>query len=161
VVFLSRLIAALAYAGAAFLFGVALGERGELGVVQRIFTFVVPLTTLVLTIFTRQGRVNVLFTGLMMLAGLFLGQAQFSRAWNECTTAGLTVRDALLRHHQQHDGYPARLEDLDLDLPCRAGLRPTILHYLSNDRGFRLWISNDRQVLSFAPAKGRGSPQSH
>ncbi|HUR79482.1 MAG TPA: hypothetical protein VM733_01860, partial [Thermoanaerobaculia bacterium] len=59
---------------------------------------------------------------------------------------GPEVRSALM----QLDGdYPARLEDLKTPLPCRAGFRPTILHYLSNDRGFRLWMTNEREVVSF------------
>ena len=148
-VLLSRLIAALAYAGAAFLFGISLGERGELGVVQHVFASVIPLATIVLTIFARHGRAYVLATGLAMLGGLVLGQRQFDRAWNECVTRGSVVRDALLRHHAQHDGYPARLQELGIDLPCRAGFRRTILHYLGNERGFRLWMTNDREVVSF------------
>lgn len=148
-VFLSRLIAALAYAGAAFLFGAALGQRGELGVIQHLFFFVVPLTTVILMLFAKQSRVQVALTGLAMFAGLYLGQSQFARAWDECTTRGFTVRDALVRYHTEHDGYPARLEDLGIPLPCRAGFRPTILHYLANDRGFRLWMSNERKEVSF------------
>lgn len=154
-VFLSRLIAALAYAGAAFLLGVALGERGELGIVQHIFFFVVPLTTVVLLIFSKRNRAHVALTGLAMFAGLYLGQQQFARAWNECTARGFTVREALMRHHAQHDGYPARLEELDIDIPCRAGFRGTILHYLSNERGFRLWMTNDRETVSFGTRAGR------
>jgi hypothetical protein len=149
VVFLSRLIAALAYAGAAFLFGAALGQRGELGVVQHLFFFVVPLTTAILMLFAKQGRAQVVLTGLAMFAGLYLGQSQFARAWDECATGGFSVRDALVRHHTEHDDYPARLEDLGIPLPCRAGFRPTILHYLANDRGFRLWMTNEREVASF------------
>ena len=148
-VFLSRLIAALAYAGAAFLFGAALGQRGELGVVQHLFFFVVPLTTVILMLFAKQSRAQVALTGLAMFAGLYLGQSQFTRAWDECVTTGFTVRDALVRYHTEHDGYPARLEDLGIPLPCRAGFRPTILHYLANDRGFRLWMSNERKEVSF------------
>lgn len=149
-IFLSRLIAALAYAGAAFLFGMAMGERGELGIVQELFAWVIPIATLVLTIVSKApGRPYVLLTGLVMFAGVLLGQRQFAHAWDECRTRGFEVRDALVRHHTQHDGYPARLEDLDVDLPCRAGFRRTILRYLSNERGFRLWITNDREVKTF------------
>ena len=149
-VLISRLIAALAYAGAAFLFGVALGERGELGVVQQLFTAVIPLAAIVMTIFAKRGRLHVLFTGAMMLGGLLFGQQQFERAWNECLVRGPVVREALLRHHAQHDGYPARLEELDLAIPCRAAFRPTILRYLSNERGFRLWMTNDRETRTFS-----------
>lgn len=154
-VLLSRLIAALAYAGAAFLLGIALGERGELGIVQHIFFFVVPLTTVVLMLFSKQGRAQVALTGLAMFAGLSLGQSQFARAWDECAAHGPSVRDALVRYQAEHDGYPPRLEDLGIELPCRAGFRRTILHYLSNERGFRLWITNDREVVSFHPARRR------
>jgi hypothetical protein len=139
----TRFVAALAYAGAAFLFGVSLGERGELGVVQHLFAAVIPLTSIVLAVFSKQGRAYVFFTGGAMLLGLVLGQRHFDTAWRECITDGERVRTALL----QRDGdYPARLEDLDIELPCRCGFRPTILRYLSNDRGFRLWMTNDRET---------------
>lgn len=154
--FLSRLIAALAYAGAAFLFGLTLGERGELGVVQVLFAAVIPLTTVILMILAKQGRAYVVATGLAMLAGLLLGQHQYERAWRECVTAGPSVRAALVAHHSEYDGYPNRLEELGITLPCRAGLRKSILHYLSNDRGFRLWITNDRQTIHFT-ASGKSS----
>ncbi len=142
-VFLSRLIAALAYAGAAFLFCVLLGERGELGLVQGVFTAVIPLTTLVLAVVSRRGKVQVVATGLAMLAGLLLGQRQFDRAWADCLVRGEEVRQSLLRHERETSGFPSHLEDLEGELPCRCGLRRTILHYLSNDRGFRLWYTND------------------
>jgi hypothetical protein len=88
-----------------------------------------------------------------MLLGVLLGQRQFDRAWNECLTRGPEVRDALLRL----DGdYPARLEQLGTDVPCRCGFRPTILHYLSNERGFRLWMTNNHEVVSFS-SSGRSS----
>ena len=145
-VLISRLIAALAYAGAAFLFGMALGERGELGVVQHVFTAVIPLAAVVIAVVAKRNRAHILATGTAMLLGVLLGQRQFRSAWNECLTRGHDVRAALLRR----DGdYPARLEELDGPLPCRAGFRSTILHYLSNERGFRLWITNDREVVSF------------
>lgn len=138
----SRLVAALAYAGAAFLFGVALGERGELGAVQYVFVAVIPLATIVLAIVSKEGRAYVFLTGLAMFAGLLLGQRQFERAWRDCLVRAETVRAALLA--RQGD-YPARLEELPIELPCRCGFRTTILHYLSNDRGFRLWFTNDRE----------------
>ena len=140
----SRFIAALAYAGAAFLFGLALGERGELGVVQYVFAAVIPLVTIVMTVLAKQGRAYVLATGLVMFGGLVLGQRQFAHAWDDCLANAGIVRSALLAHS---DDYPARLEDLGIELPCRCGLRPTILHYLSNDRGFRLWFTNDRETI--------------
>lgn len=153
-ILLSRLIAALAYAGAAFLFGVALGERGELGIVHQAFAYVIPFVTLVLTVVTKRGaRANVLLTGAAMCAGVLLGQWQFRRAWDDCLTRGYVVRDALVRYDAQHDGYPARLEDLGIEIPCRCGFRKTILRYLANERGFRLWMTNDREVVSFAPFK--------
>jgi len=144
VVLLSRLIAALAYAGAAFLFGVMLGERGELGVVQYVFAGVIPLASVVMTIFAKQGRAYVLFTGIAMLAGLLIGQRQFARAWDDCIARAETVRVALLA---REGDYPSRLEDLGMELPCRCGFRTTILHYLSNERGFRLWFSNDMETI--------------
>lgn len=158
-VLLSRLIAALAYAGAAFLFGVALGERGELGIVQKLFAWVIPAATFVLTVFTRTpGRPYVLLTGAAMFGGVLLGQSQFARAWDECLTRGYEVRDALVRHDARHDGYPARLEELEIALPCRCGFRRTILRYLSNERGFKLWMTNDREVVTFAvSSSGRSS----
>lgn len=146
----SRLIAALAYAGAAFLFGVAMGERGELGFVQQLFLYVIPIATLVLTVVTHSaGRPYVLFTGAMMLAGLLLGQRQFANAWNECVVRGPEVQAKLVRYHEQYDAYPARLDELG-DVPCRCGFRPTILRYLSNERGFRLWMTNGRKRVVFA-----------
>lgn len=142
-VLLSRLIAALAYAGAAFFFGMMLGARGELGVVQNLFAIAIPASAVILTIFARrEGRAYVLMTGLAMFGGLQLGQQQFARAWNDCLSRAETVRTALLATNED---YPSRLEELEMELPCRAGLRRTILHYLSNDRGFRLWFTNDRE----------------
>jgi hypothetical protein len=157
VTLLSRLIAASAYAGAAFLFGLSLGERGELGAVQHVFATVIPLAAIVLTIVSRQGRAHVLATGAAMLLGLILGQQQFARAWEECESGAPIVRSALLQHQARTGGYPSRLEELPLALPCRAGFRNTILHYLSNDRGFRLWYTNDRQTFT---ATERASSQS-
>jgi hypothetical protein len=143
VVLLSRLIAASAYAGAAFLFGVSLGERGELGFVQQLFIAVIPLTTIVLTFLAKQGRVYVLATGAAMLLGVFIGQRQFDAAWRDCIVNAERVRTALLATEGE---YPNRLEELPIVLPCRCGFRTTILHYLSNDRGFRLWMTNDRET---------------
>jgi hypothetical protein len=161
VILLSRLIAALAYAGAAFLFGVALGERGELGIVQQLFAYVIPFVTLVLAFVTKPGaRANVLLTGTAMCAGVLLGQFQFRRAWDDCLTRGYVVRDTLVRYHAQHDAYPARLEELGIEIPCRCGFRKTILRYLSNERGFRLWVTNDRRVVAFSefiPREDAGS----
>lgn len=148
-VLISRLIAALAYAGAAFLLGLALGERGELGVVQHAFTATIPIASVVIAVFSKRNRAHVLATGAALFLGLFLGQRQFERAFDECRSSGHIVREALVRFHGQHGGYPARLEELEIDLPCRAGLRPTILRYLSNERGFRLWITNEREVVRF------------
>ncbi|HEX6086407.1 MAG TPA: hypothetical protein VF266_17905, partial [Thermoanaerobaculia bacterium] len=147
---LSRVIAALAYAGAAFLFGVALGERGELGVVQHVFTVVIPLAAIAIAVVSKRNRAHILLTGTLMFAGVILGQRQFERAWDECLTRGHEVRDALLKL----DGdYPSRLEQLDIEIPCRCGFRTTILHYLSNERGFRLWMTNDREVVNFDSRK--------
>jgi hypothetical protein len=140
---MSRHFAAPVYAGAAFLFGMALGERGELGLVQHVFTAVIPLATIVMVAVAKQGRAYMLATGLAILAGLLIGQRQFERAWRDCVARGEQVRIALV---ETNGDYPARLEELDLDLPCRCGLRPTILHYLSNERGFRLWMTNDRET---------------
>jgi hypothetical protein len=152
----TRLIAALAYAGAAFLFGIALGERGELGFVQSIFTAVIPIATIVLLSVAREGHVEVVLTGLAMSLGLFLGQHAFSRAWVECLREAPAVRKAIVEHRASTDDYPARLEDLPIELPCDCILRDTILHYLSNDRAFRLWITNDAETVTFT-ASGRSS----
>lgn len=158
-VFLSRLIAALAYAGAAFLFGVVLGERGELGFVQQIFMYVIPFATFLLAVVAKPGgRANVLLTGVAMFAGLLLGQRHFARAWDDCLTRGYVVRDALVRYEAQHEGYPARLEELEIEVPCRCGFRKTILRYLSNERGFKLWMTNEREVVSFS-STGKSSTQ--
>lgn len=144
-IFLSRLIAASVYAGAAFLFGVMLGERGELGALQHMFRFVIPIATIVLTFVARQGRWQVMATGAAMLIGVILGQQQFARAWDDCVRRAPIVRTALLEHQTRTGGYPARLQELPLELPCRCGFRDTILHYLSNDRGFRLWYSKESE----------------
>ena len=142
------LLTLLAYAGIAFLFGMALGERGELGAVQHVFLIVIPVATIVLAAVARKGRAAVALTGAVMLAGLLLGRQQFQHAWEGCPAEAERVRQALLRHHATAGSYPTRLEDLGIDLPCRCGLRRTILHYLSNERGFRLWISNDAEAWS-------------
>jgi hypothetical protein len=159
VVLLSRLIILTMYAGGAFLFGIALGERGELGFVQKVFAGVIPLTTLMLTVLAKSGRMNVLLTGAAMLAGLLLGQRAFRQAWDECLAEGTKVRMAIVQYHAQTDGYPARLEELEGDLPCDCIVRDTILHYLSNDRAFRLWMSNEAEVVTFT-ASGRSSSRS-
>jgi hypothetical protein len=156
---LAPLIAALAYAGAAFLFGIAMGERGELGVVQYVFMAVIPATTIVLTAVARQARFEVMLTGAAMLAGLLLGQRAFRVAYDECAAKGPTVAAALVHHRAKHDDYPSRLEELDVDLPCDCILRDTILHYLSNERAFKLWITNDAQTVTFT-ANGRSASRS-
>lgn len=143
---ISRLIAASAYAGAAFLFGVTLGERGELGPVQHLFKFVIPIATIVLMFVSRQGRVQVFVTGAVMLVGVTIGQRQFVQAWEDCQRRAPIVRSALLDFHARNGGYPARLEELPIELPCKCGFRDTILHYLSNERGFKLWFTNDRET---------------
>ena len=145
VLLLSRLIIALTYSAAAFLFGMLLGERGELGLVQHVFKTVIPIATIVMAIVAPQGRVAVIATGLAMMGGVLLGQQQFTRAWDDCTLRAHTVRTAIVEHQRRNGAYPSRLEELPIEIPCRAGFRDTILHYLSNDRGFRLWYSNDRQ----------------
>ena len=155
-VLVSRLIAASAYAGAAFLFGLALGERGELGFVQHVFAIVIPMATIILGWFSRGARFEVGLTGALMLGGLFLGERSFRQAHEECLVEGDRVRAAIVAYHAEHDGYPARLEDLPGELPCDCILRDTILHYLSNDRAFRLWISNDVSRTTFT-ASGRSS----
>lgn len=121
----------------------SLGGRGELGVVQHLFAGVIPLTSVILAFLARTGRVQIILTGAAMLLGLFLGQRQFDAAWRDCITNGERVRVALLA---TEGDYPNRLEDLPIELPCRCGFRTTILHYLSNDRGFRLWMTNDRET---------------
>jgi hypothetical protein len=148
-VLLSRIIAALAYAGAAFLFGIALGERGELGAVQYVFWFVIPIATYVLALVAKQGRAEVFLTGLAMFAGLRWGEYAFAKAWDECVLRGRIVRAAIVQRHANTDEYPARLQDLGIELPCKCVFRKTILHYYANERGFRLWISNDKERIAF------------
>jgi hypothetical protein len=122
--------------------------------VHQAFAYVIPFVTLVLTFVTKRGsRANVLLTGAAICAGVLLGQLQFRRAWDDCLTRGYVVRDALVRYDAQHDGYPARLEELGIEIPCRCGFRKTILRYLANERSFKLWMTNDRKIVSFAPAK--------
>lgn len=158
------LVSLLLYAGGAFLFGLALGERGELGVVQYVFTAVIPLAGAVLAFVARRGKAQVLATGAAMLAGLLLGQQQFERAFAGCVNDSERVRQALLQHQARTGGYPARLEDLGIELPCRCGMRTTILHYFSNERGFRLWFSDDATAFTatdrspFAASGGPSAP---
>jgi hypothetical protein len=162
VVHISRLIAALAYAGVAFLFGLALGERGELGAVQYVFTAVIPVATVVMAWLSRGARADVMLTGLAMLAGVLLGQRAFRGAFQECLSEGHFVRTQVVQYRAQREEYPSNLEDLDVELPCECILRDTILHYLSNDRAFKLWITNDRSTVTFtASGKSEGrSPTS-
>jgi len=159
VIFLSRLIAASAYAGAAFLFGLALGERGELGFVQHVFTAVIPIATIILTLYSRHARAEVFATGLLMFAGLFLGQRAFNRAFDECPARATIVRAAILEHRERTGDYPSRLQDLGIELPCGCILRKTILHYLANERAFRLWITNDAKSFDLT-ATGKSSDRS-
>ncbi|PYQ31569.1 MAG: hypothetical protein DMF56_00205 [Acidobacteria bacterium] len=148
-VIVSRIIAALAYAGAAFLFGLALGERGEFGPVQYVFWFVIPIATFVLALCAKKARAEIFLTGLVLFAGLRWGESAFAKAWDECVLRGRVVRAQIVERHKTTDEYPARLEDLGVDLPCKCVLRKTILHYYANERGFRLWMSNDRERIAF------------
>lgn len=152
-----RLIFLLVYAGIAFLFGIALGERGELGPVQYVFTAVIPIAAAIMAWLSRGARIDVALTGAAMLAGLLLGQRAFAEAFEGCD--GDIVRNEIVQYRAHHDEYPPRLETLDIDLPCECILRDTILHYLSNDRAFRLWISNDRTTVTFT-ASGRSGDRS-
>jgi len=144
------------YLAVAFLFGISLGERGELGVVQHLFTAVIPVATIILAWLSRGARVDVMLTGAAILIGLFLGQRSFEKAFAECVRDGESVHAELVAYHTKHEGYPARLEDLDGDLPCDCILRDTILHYLSNERAFRLWITNDSSTVTFT-ASGKSA----
>ncbi|HUP60048.1 MAG TPA: hypothetical protein VNA69_06475 [Thermoanaerobaculia bacterium] len=168
-ILLSRIIAALAYAGAAFLFGILLGERGELGIVQNVFMIVIPVATIVFAFFSqggrtsrpprqeadetsalRNGRFEVVLTGLALFAGLSIGQRAFARAFAECPSRAAPLRAAIIEHRARTGDYPTRLKDLDIPLPCGCVLRRTILRYNSNERGFRLWMTNDREVVVIA-----------
>lgn len=161
--FLSHLIAALAYAGVAFFFGLTLGQRGELGVMQDVFGIAIPVSAVILAAFAKkEGRAYVLATAVAMYGGLHVGQRQFDAAFEDCVARAESVRQALLA---REGDYPARLEELAIPLPCRAGFRATILRYLSNDRGFRLWFTNDREQYvatdrAAFSASGRSSTQS-
>lgn len=152
----SRLIAALAYAGAAFYFGVALGERGELGVVQYAFLFGVPAAALVLATFARRAGLVVLFVGTAMFAGLLLGQRSFDRAFDECTRRAPAVHAAIQRYTKVKGEFPHDLETLGIDLPCECLVRDTILHYAQNERSYRLWFTNDRATISATDKAGFG-----
>lgn len=151
-----RFLPLLVYLAVAFFFGLALGERGELGPVQFLFALVIPIATAILTWRSRGTRVSVALTGAFMLGGLLLGQRAFDSAFDECRREGAGVRDAVVQYRAQHGDYPARLEELEGDLPCDCILRGTILHYLSNERAFRLWISNDLETVNFT-ASGRSA----
>lgn len=142
------MIAALAPAGAAFLFGIALGERGEIGAVQYVFLGVIPFAVAVIAWFAQRKRRLVLAIGVALMAGLITGQQAFARAYEECLTRGPAVRDAIEAHVKRTGEYPLRLADLQLtEKPCSCVFRETILHYFHNERGYRLWFTNDfRQV---------------
>jgi hypothetical protein len=142
------LLAALAPAGAAFLFGVALGERGELGFVQYLFLGGIPAAVLVMAWFAKHARRQILTIGFAMVAGLFVGQREFARAYDECVQRSTQVRDAIERYEDEHGEYPQRLSDLPIDLPCDCLMRDTILHYFSNERGYRLWFTNDFEKVT-------------
>lgn len=144
----SRLIAALAIAGAAFLFGLALGERGELGAVQYVFLAGIPAGTLAIAGFARQSRPEVLFSGLAMFAGLVVGQQAFARAFDECIGRAPAVQRAIADYTGKRGDYPHVLADLEIDLPCDCVLRDSILHYAYNERNYRLWFTDDRQTYS-------------
>ena len=144
-----RLLPLLIYVAISFLFGLALGERGELGVVQYVFTAVIPIATVILAWLSRGARFDVFLTGFAMLAGLLLGQRAFRQAFDRCAAEGEIVRTAIVQYRAQRGDYPSRLEELDLELPCDCILRDTILHYLSNERAFRLWITDDRSTVTF------------
>jgi len=145
----TRLIAALALAGAAFFFGLALGERGELGVVQYAFLAGIPTAASVLAIFARRARLSIILGGTAMLAGLIVGQQSFNRAFRDCSRGAPIVHAAIERYTKANDEFPHDLSKLDMKLPCRCLLRETILHYAQNERGYKLWYTNDRQTLSF------------
>lgn len=143
-----RLFAALAPAGAAFLFGVALGERGELGVVQWVFLAVIPIAIAVIAWYAKKARREVMTIGTAIVIGLFIGQREFARAYDECVDQIATVNAAIIRFEKQRGEYPQRLTDLAIDLPCDCLLRDTILRYFSNERGYRLWFTNERETVS-------------
>jgi hypothetical protein len=147
VISLRRLLAALASAGAAFLFGMALGERGELGVVQYAFLGGIPIAAIVLASFARRARVVVLLAGAAMLAGVIAGQRAFDRAFDECRVAAPRVHAAIERHTKTHGEFPRSLDDVG-PLPCRAPLRGSILHYVHNERSYRVWFTNEREMHS-------------
>lgn len=153
-IFLSRLIAALAYAGAAFLFGLSLGERGELGAVQYVFLLTIPVATLILTFFARDARPEVLLTGAALLLAVHLGQRSFRAAFDECVTRAATVDDAVRTWIAANGEYPITLEQLPGPLPCDCILRDTILHYTRNERSYRLWFT-DGQVVHAATNRKR------
>ena len=150
----SRSIAALAWAGAAFLFGLALGERGELGVVQYAFLAGLPIAALVLAVFAKRARLEILLAGATMVAGLITGQQAFDRAFHECSTAIAVVNAKIQEHTKKHGEYPHDLTKLEIAIPCRCILRDTILHYVQNERSYRLWYTNDVATISRTEKSG-------
>lgn len=146
---LRRLIAALASAGAAFLFGLALGERGELGAVQYVFLGVIPIAIAVIARFAKRARAEVLWIGTALVLGLIVGQDSFRRAYDDCVARGHLVRDAIDAWYEKNGDYPPRLDALAVpDMPCRCLLRRSILHYFQNERGYRLWFTDGFEVQS-------------
>lgn len=149
-----RLIAALAYAGAAFFFGLALGERGELGVVQYAFLIGVPAAAVILATFARHARIEVLLAGAAMFAGVSLGQQSFRNAFEECIRRGPEVHAAIRRHTARHGEFPPDLQAIAIELPCACILRDSILHYAHNERSYRLWFTDDRITHSATDKAG-------
>jgi len=149
-----RFIAALALAGAAFLFGLALGERGELGVVQYVFLGGVPIATLILTAVARGARTTILLGGAAMVAGVIAGQQSFRAAFDECLTRAPLVHAAIQRYTREKGEFPHDLETLAIDLPCRCLVRKSILHYAHNERSYRVWFTNDFVVHSATDKAG-------
>jgi homoaconitase/3-isopropylmalate dehydratase large subunit len=134
----------MAYAIVAFLFGRALGERGELGIVQYLFAGVIPLATVVLTIVAKRNRLLVFLTGAAMLAGVLLGQRQFARAWENCLTEGVALRAKIVQPDAGAH-YDGGVHPIDL-----AKIQPMVATPGDPDRG----IASDPKNGALIPEIG-------
>lgn len=83
-----------------------------------------------------------------MLAGLLfaacglvvqeLGSNEQARAFNQCIEQAETVRLALADFHRARGYFPAALEDLPMDLPCKPRFGSTLLRYTQTQAGYQL-----------------------
>ena len=67
-----------------------------------------------------------------------LGSNEQARAFNQCVEQAETVRLALADYHQARGYFPAALEDLPMELPCKPRFGSTLLRYTQTQVGYQL-----------------------